>query len=212
MSIAHVTPYPLCWPIGWDRTARRNYRRPFKGATFARGRDRLANELERLGAIDCILSTNVPLRLDGQPRGDINLGSASIGDPGVAVYFTLKGRPMTMARDEYVGIVENITSLALAIEYLRGLNRHGGAAMMERAFSGFAALPAPGDRPSCWIILGIDAVTPATLLDPADRARAINEAYRAKARLRHPDAGGTNEQMAELNAAREEALREAGAA
>lgn len=212
MTVTHVTPYPLCWPIGWERTARRLSKWPFKGATFARGRDRLSRELDRLGATDCVLSTNVPLRLDGQPRGDINMGSAAIGDPGVAVYFTLKGRPMVMARDEFVGIVENITSLALAIEYLRGLHRHGGGAMMERAFSGFAALPAPGQVPDCWTILGINRTEVMQLLDPLDRVRAIDHAFRVKARLLHPDRGGTDAQMAELNLAREAALREASGA
>lgn len=212
MSLAHITPYPLCWPTGWERTPEQRRRRAystFKGATFERARRSLFDELRKLGSRDVMLSTNQPVRLDGMPYAAARL----IADPGVAVYFTRSdGRQYAMARDAYCEMAANLRSLALAIEHLRGLERHGGDMMVERAFSGFAALPAPGQTPNCWIILGIDPVTEAQLLDRELRAKAINDAYRAKARIMHPDAGGTNEQMATLNQAREDALREAGAA
>lgn len=212
MSIAHVTTYPLDWPVGWERTPEQYRRRAystFGHITFDRARRSLLDELRKLKARDVVLSTNQPLRLDGQPLAATRI----ITDPGVAVYITrTDGRQYAMARDAYVEMAANMRSLALAIEHLRGLERHGGDLMVERAFSGFAALPAPGQRPSCWVILGIDPVTEARLLDPALRAKAINEAYRAKARVLHPDAGGTDQQMSELNAARNEALRESGCA
>lgn len=191
--------FPLHWPEGWPRTRiRRNYSQ-FKGNTFARARDGLAQELERLGARDEILSTNVPLRLDGAPRGDFR---DVIDDPGVAVYFTLGKRTMVMARDEFSHVSNNLRSLALAIEYLRGMRRHGGAAMMERAFAGFAALNAPVHVRSCWEVLGLAA--------GSSTATAIKLAYQQLARRHHPDAGGTDAQMAEINAARDQALREVG--
>jgi hypothetical protein len=198
--------FPLSWPEGWPRTRGRSYRHPFKGNTFARARDGLARELELLGARDEILSTNVPLRLDGRPRAD---HADQMPDPGVAVYFTLNKRPMVMARDEYASVADNLRSLALAIEHLRGMRRHGGASMMERAFTGFAQLPAPGAKRSCWEVLGFGPV------QGGDRdavAAMIDGAYRHKARQHHPDVGGTDAQMAELNAARDEAMRLLGAA
>ena len=88
-------------------------------------------------------------------------------------------------------------SLGLAIEAMRQLERHGGGTMMERAFSGFAALPPPR---SCWDILGV----------PVGSSRAVIEkAFRERAPAAHPDRGGSNADMAELNAARDRALREA---
>jgi hypothetical protein len=44
----------------------------------------------------------------------------------------------------------------------------------------------------------------------ADWIGNITELYRAKARTRHPDAGGSDTLMAELNVAYEEARRELG--
>jgi hypothetical protein len=79
---------------------------------------------------------------------------------------------------------------------MRQLQRHGDGAIMDRAFTVFAALPAPK---SCWDILG------ATKGVSRDE---INHALRARAA--HPDNGGSNNAMAELNKARDEALRVTG--
>jgi hypothetical protein len=86
-------------------------------------------------------------------------------------------------------------SLVLAIEAIRSIERHGGSTMMERAFSGFTALPAPK---SCWEILG---------LSPGATAQAIEAQFRAKAKTTHPDLGGSDAAMAELIAARNDALK-----
>jgi DnaJ-class molecular chaperone len=77
---------------------------------------------------------------------------------------------------------------------MRQLERHGGGALMDRAFTGFVALPRPK---SCWEILGV--------MQGASRDE-INHAYRGRAKEAHPDNGGSNNAMAELNKARDEAL------
>ncbi len=194
--------FPLAWPDGWPRTGRAQRWRnsQFRGNTFARARDGLAHELDLLGANGVILSTNVPLRLDGKPRGDF---AEELSDPGVAVYFRLGKRSLVMARDEFAKVSDNLRSLAIALDFLRGMRRHGGATMMDRVFAGFAQLPAPGVARSCWVVLGIGR--------EGATVEAIDTAYRAKARQHHPDAGGTDAQMSEVNAARAAALREIGA-
>ncbi len=53
----------------------------------ARARDDLVAELRRFGAKDVVLSTSVPLRLDGLPLA----AARQPDDPGVAVYFSLTG-------------------------------------------------------------------------------------------------------------------------
>jgi len=192
-----TTAFPLCWPAEWPRTDGYTRRAgTFKNCTLARARDRLFTELTRIRASDVILSTNIPLKLDGEPRGDWR----QPGDSGVAVYFTYRKRSLAMARDAYLRVEHNLNSLAMAIEFLRGLERHGGATMMDRAFTGFAALPDPANR--TWrSILGWVEGTQAT-------AQMIKERYGALAFERHPDHGGSNELMAELNRARDEGLKE----
>jgi hypothetical protein len=83
---------------------------------------------------------------------------------------------------------------------MRQVHRHGGDFMLERAFTGFLAI-APPDWKKPWReVFGIKA----------DWTGDIAELYRARARTRHPDAGGSTTLMAELNVAYEEARRELG--
>lgn len=219
-----ITAHPLCWPDGWSRTpgyARKNdsifSKRRLDGVygwlslTFDGARRGLIEELERLKATGVILSSNVPLRLDGQPRGQE--GERRYEDPGIAVYFTYKGRPMVMASDRYDTIAGNMRSLALAIEAMRQLERHGGGVMMEKAFAGFSALPPPEGSESkrpWWEVFGYPA-------DPDERAEfslaEIEARFRNLSKKRHPDVdGGSVEAMTELNVAMEDARAERGEA
>lgn len=192
-----TSAYPLAWPEGWKRANEGRSGARFR-STFDQTRKRLYRELELLGAKNVVVSSNVPVRADGYPYADV--ARYIIRDPGAALYFTLRGRQMVMARDAYESVYDNLHSLTLAIEHLRGLERHGGATMMERAFEGFAALPEPGNASHVrlwWQVLGFTA-------DPSPGDNGLDHAearYRQLARERHPDTGGTHHQMAELNAA-----------
>ena len=66
--------------------------------------------------------------------------------------------------------------------------------MMERAYEGFAALPAP-KRPH--EVLGIT---------PGASAAEINAAWKARIADAHPDKGGSEAAAAEVNAARDAML------
>jgi hypothetical protein len=107
---------------------------------------------------------------------------------------------MVMARDAYQTVAGNLRSLTLAIEAMRQLERHGGSTMMERAFSGFAALTPPDWKKPWRQVFGVKP----------DWRGDITALYREKARNRHPDAGGSDTVMAELNVAYEEAKQELG--
>lgn len=189
--------FPLKWPDGWTRGQTYRGNSSFK-STYDKSMRRFYREMEMLGAQHVVVSSNIALRLDGQPRGDI--ARMRIPDPGVAIYFSLKGKQMVMARDAYDTVMDNFHSLVLAIEALRAMERHGGAAMMERAFDGFAALP---DQSSWRGVLGFKREDQVTI--------AMAEAnYRQGAKLLHTDAGGSHEAMIKLNAAIEQARRELG--
>jgi hypothetical protein len=229
MKQQSVESFPLSWPDGWQRTPKHlqddgNRFRVGDGyegygesrrwvgkkiISFDNARQRLVDELGRLKAKGVVLSTNVPLRLDGQPRADA--ARARMDDPGVAVYFSYKGKPMVMAADGFSNVAANMRSLGLAIEALRQLERHGGGVMMERAFAGFTALPAPeGSTPkrAWWVVLNYGE-------DPEARADLsvdeVEARFKTLAKRRHPDAdGGSTELMAELNQARDDAVRDLG--
>ena len=190
--------YPLQWPEGWPRT--RHERRRSPGAQFGyhltleKARRRLFEELRLLGATKPVLSTNVPLRKDGMPRSDF--ARYRYDDAGCAIYFTKKDRQLCMAHDAWDRVEANVNSLALAISGLRQMQRHGGAHMIERAFTGFLAIEAPSWRRD----LGIG---PAAGLEDAERA------YHMLAREAHPDRpSGSDAAMARLNVAIDAARRE----
>jgi hypothetical protein len=148
--------------------------------------------LRRLGATNIVVSSNHKLDRYGVPTES----KRSVGDEGVAIYFGLKGRPMAMACDRFDNAAANMRSLGLAIDAMRQLERHGGGTMMERAFAGFVALPKPNGA-DWWDILQVRR----------DATRDLIEAnFRRLARDRHPDRGGSDHAMAELNRARDQAL------
>lgn len=225
MKNQSVTAHPLCWPDGWPRTpahqrqddnvfsTKRSSFTPAGGGwnplTFDRARRLLADELERLRGADVVLSSNVPLRMDGQPSG--GAGDRRYADPGIACYFTYKGKPMVMANDRYKSTAGNMRSLSLAIEAMRTLERHGGGTMMEKAFSGFTALPAPdGAKPKrpWWTVMNYSP-------DPAERldlsVEEVEARFKTLAKRRHPDVdGGSADAFSELSEARDEAVRAVG--
>ena len=193
-----IENYPLYWPDGWKRTPRSERRRLPADVAFGRARDRLMKELELLGAMKIVLSTNVPLRRDGLPYAE----SREPDDPGVAVYFDYRRKPMCFASDSYFTVRDNVRAIALTIEALRGIERWGASDMIERAFRGFAALPERAS--SSWrSVFGFEIGAPVTVA-------AVESRFRQLARERHPDAGGNSDRFFELTQAREAARRECG--
>lgn len=186
-----VAAYPLEWPQGWPVTPRgRQGPSRFK-TTFEKAQRKLHDELRMLGARNVIVSSNVAVRKDGMLYSDF--ARRKIDVPAVAVYFDLEGQPVVMARDAYWTPQENIMALAHTIEHMRGLTRHGGDSMLQRAFTGFAALPAPGKK--WWEVLDVP---------PGASLGEIEAAFRQKVKAAHPDAGGSVEAFHELNRAKQE--------
>lgn len=193
-----ITAYPLQWPEGWPRTKswhQKNGRFKHDGRwiTVYAACDRVLRELEMLGIVrdDIVISTNLKTRMDGMPRSDQREPS----DHGAAVYWqTRKGVRRVMAIDQYDKVADNLAAIAATLDAMRAIDRHGGAQILDRAFTGFSALPAPG-APRGWReVLGIElGVT---------NLGIVRAAYKALAMKHHPDRpGGSHDAMTELNGA-----------
>jgi len=184
-----IEAFPLAWPAGRPRSNRRENAR--FATSFAKARDKCRNEIALLGGSGVIVSTNMPLKRDGFPYAG---AMSKLDDTGVAVYFTYKKRQMCFACDRWRSVADNMHAISLTIGALRGVARWGTGDMMEAAFTGFAALPPPGDTVGrSWRDI---LEMPAGDVD-IDDARAQ---YRRLASFKHPDkAGGSHAAMAALN-------------
>lgn len=187
--------FPLKWPDGRPRTKYRKQSQ-FKVPT-SKAFEHLRDEVGRmLGTSHLVISTDIPLRADALPRMD-----REPMDSGVAIYFQRDGNSVVFACDQYDSVKENAQAIAKTIEALRGIERWGSADMMERAFRGFAALPEP-ERVTPWNeVLGFNK-----LQIPALDSDMIEMRFKKLAGERHPDKGGSDAAMQELNRARREGL------
>ena len=191
-----ATPYPLQWPVTVPRTsAQDRHKAQFTGRDWNKGLRELKDEIRRLGGSDqIVVSTNQPVRIDGVPYAQ----QRRIDDPGVAVYFSVDGMPVCLPCDRWPTIAENLRAIVLHIEAMRGQQRWG-VGTARQAFAGYAALPASVE-PNWWDVLKLDRNTATVDL--------VQLQYRTLARAAHPDYGGTQEQMAQLNTARDRAIEE----
>lgn len=209
-----VPRFPLAWPVGWKRTPSQNRRTGQFAETVDLGRDeqgnvrkrsksvsmataveRLEGQLDRLGAADATLSTNVRLTLRGIPAGN-----EKPNDPGAAVYFRFKGRATVLACDSYQTVADNVAALAAHIDALRRIERYG-VGTLEQALAGYKALPA--DTAADWRrVLGFASESTVS-------AEQVQTAYRDLAKRVHPDKpGGSDEAFSHLGRAKEFALAE----
>ena len=196
-----TTAYPLTWPDGRPRMP--DYKRTWSRfkTSFASARDECLSEISLLGGRDVIISSNLPLRQDGLPLANAR---PMRGDPAVAVYFTYKKRPMCFACDRWAKVEDNMHAIALTIGALRGVARWGTGDMMEAAFTGFTALPAPGQTARGWReVLGLDPRLAAT-------ESVVTEAYRRMRSAHHPDKNGSAVMFDAVQKAYEQARAELG--
>ena len=192
--MSNQTAYPLSWPLGWPRSKssqRSRFGTYTKKPSVEKARNLLSDELHRLRGSNVVLSTNVELRLDGQPRSDRRPPT----DTGVAVYFTLNGKRVSLACDKWDTVGDNIWAIAKHIEALRGQDRWG-VGSIDQAFTGYIALNEK-TQPSCWEVLGV-------LPDATEEM--ILSAYRSKTKSTHPDKGGSVAGFVALNEAKDIAL------
>lgn len=193
-----IPPFPLCWPEMTPRTPPQKRQQSQFKTTLAKAVENVAGALRRFGAdsgkpvANIVATTNI---------GGIQLAEKKDMDPGVAVWFDWDDAKRCIAVDRYRKPEENLQAIFHILEARRTEVRHGGIVIARTSFKGFLALPSP--KGSHWAdVLGVS---------PGATAEEIEAAYRALARRAHPDAGGSPDEMAKINAARDRALAEVAA-
>ena len=193
-----IPAYPLQWPEGWKRThpAQREHGRFSRkstqpGRSYPTQREltineavtRLRDELGRMGVSDddLVINTNLKLRLDGLPKSD----QRQPNDAGAVAYWRDRaGNTRCMAIDRYHRVADNLAAIAATIEAMRAIERHGGAEILNRAFTGFTAIE---DQSKPWhAVLGV----------PAHAATDdVRTAYRRARAATHPDRDGGDAEL-----------------
>lgn len=180
-----INAYPLHWPQVFPRATRRDgggFKTTLSGA--------LTNVEESLR----LFARDSEKRIEGLViSSNVTLGAQRPSDPGVAVWFTWDGLQVCIPVDRYSSVEANLQAIHHIIEARRVELRHGTLALVRASFTGFKALPAPGNSTSRgWReVLGVD---------PTENDLAkVRERYRKLSAIHHPDKGGRADAMAELN-------------
>lgn len=183
-----ATAFPLCWPPNFPRCKTRE-----KGkfsTSLSAALSNVETSLKRFGSDSDKSVSNIVL------SSNCSLGFSRPTDPGIAVWFVWDGLQVCIPVDRYLTAEANLQAIHHVLEARRVELRHGTLALVRATMTGFVALPAPA-KP-WWEILGLP--------ESASREKILG-AYRALATTCHPDRGGSNAMMAELNTARDAALK-----
>lgn len=115
-----MKPSPLLWPP--DRPRNRFPETPRTSVSLATAIPHLLRELDLLGAIRVVITSNAKLKRDGLPYSQ---QPKSISDTGVAVWFSLTGNKATycLPCDTVDSIGGNMREIGLAVAELRGFTR-----------------------------------------------------------------------------------------
>ncbi len=203
-----ITKSPLCWPDAVPRTAPHRRGSPkFDDRSLDQAARFTIHEINRLNKRrwdyqdeNVIISSNLKLRQDGLPLSN----QPEPADSGIAVYFTLKinrngkliERPIVMSCDKWKKPADNLYAIGKDIEAQRSRERWG-CTNYEQAFRGYLAIPERCGGKAWWETLGI--------LPSANRD-TVEQAYKIRAKVAHPDTAGTNGEFVALKEAFDQAM------
>jgi len=185
---------PLLWPAGRPRTVHPKH--SAFSSTLQEAEHGIYWQLGMLGAEKVIITSNLHVGKNGLP----NIRQTA-EDTGIAVYFDYKDSRHCMAIDRYVYFWENMRAIEKSLEAIRGLERWGGAEIVETSLGGFKELPMnaiitppPASRP--WYdVLEVQQIASKDVIEAA---------YKRLVHKRHADKGGSSMAFIELqNAFRE---------
>lgn len=193
-----ATAYPLTWPGQFPRAKVRE-----KGAFKTTLSGALGNVQGSLSRF----AHDSGKKLDGLViSSNVTLGVQRPADPGVAVWFNWDGMQLCIAVDRYATVEANLQAIHHIVEARRTELRHGTLALVRATFTGFLALPAPARK----------AWHEVLECQPNATRDVVVHSHRRLASKYHPDKAEANQgdeftrRMAEINTARDEALKELG--
>lgn len=191
-----VPQFPLAWPESMPRTGNK---------ITSKFKTSLSGALKNVrGSLHAFAVDSGKKVVDEVISSNVSLGVERPADTGVAVWFTWDGMQVCIAVDRYPKVEDNLQAIHHILEARRTEMRHGGLHIVRATFQGFKALPAPPGKKS-WreVLLFHQDIRP--------NKDMVEKRYRELATERHPDKpGGSNDAMAELNAAKQAALKEIG--
>lgn len=181
MIDARFRPLPI-WPH--ESTKSRRSRWTFK-ASWQSTLDLLDRELSHLGATNITIGCGLreqDIRNDGWPRANALVPQ----HPGVEISFDTRTGRLVYATDVCEIWQHNVRAIALGLEALRAVDRHGITRRGEQ-YAGFKALPSGS--------VDGDAARGRELIEKAGGVRAALHAA-------HPDHGGSGADFRDVQAAR----------
>lgn len=193
----HIDSYPLTWPKGFPRSARRI------GGKFSTS---LAGALANVEKSLQLFGSDSGKKVEGMViSSNVTLGAQRPADPGVAIWFTWDGLQVCIPVDRYEKVEANLQAIHHIVEARRTELRHGGLAIVRATFTGFRSLPAPGKASSQgWrAVLGFPPNLTPTRTD-------VETIYRKMRAANHPDKGGSAEKFHAVQLAFESAQQEIG--
>lgn len=158
--------------------------------TYAETERELAECFRKWGVREWSAEPNVP-------KARVNALTLSQAERAVTVHYMKDGKPITLSLDTQRSPGANLRALYLSLDAMRMIDARGVGSIVQSAYM---QLGAPKTERDPWEVLG---------LRPGASKDEIEVMFKAKAKVAHPDAGGSHDAMTELNAARERALAEA---
>lgn len=192
----------------WPRPETRSRGHSPFGSTYSATRSLLDRELRMLGARNVVLQIDVreqDLRLDGELRAN-----ARPQGPRVALAFDSQHGPLRYYCDRWRDWQDNLRGIALGLEAQRKLERYGITSRGEQ-YTGWKALGtglAMGagmtrtEAAKMLADLANDSDLPITARQVEEQPSYREAAFRAVAKVHHPDAGGDPALFARLTDAR----------
>ena len=178
-------------------------------STYIQTLDLLENELNYLHAKEIVLQAFISwrdLRNDGWPRSD-----ASFTGPGVILTFESTKGPLSFPCDRYDDWQDNLRGIALSLEALRAVDRHGVTRRAEQ-YQGWRKIAGPAapnngamDKEADALFLaghGLESTGAVSIAAMKGNAAARKQAYQSAAAKLHPDKpGGSHDEFVKLQEA-----------